>query len=93
MPDHTPGPWKVFKLPGASMIGVVPVNARGRPRQGRETPDICQCEQEADARLIAAAPELLTACKEALAIVTAYAPGERQLEMLRAALAKAEGKG
>lgn len=53
---HTAGPWGILKLHGATCIGVLPVNGRGKPRHGRDTEDVAQCESEADARLIAAAP-------------------------------------
>jgi hypothetical protein len=45
---------------------------------------------EADARLIAAAPELLTACKSALS--TYALPDCRARELLQDAIAKAEGR-
>jgi hypothetical protein len=58
---HTAGPWKVLRLPGAASWGVVPVDKRGKPRNGRDTEDVCQGENIADAYLIAAAPDLLAA--------------------------------
>jgi len=51
--------------------------------------------EETDAGLLAAAPELAEACRMALNHLVAWHSGEFALEkaMLRAALAKAEGRG
>ncbi len=66
MSEHTPGPWRVFKG-GVSgrIIGIGELNGEG----------VCDCgfgvwrggseEAEANARLIAAAPELLEALQKA----------------------------
>lgn len=59
---HTPGPWE---FSGDGIFGISPLNARVR------LADICfhnrlnRIDSEANARLIAAAPELLDACKPA----------------------------
>ena len=52
---------------------------------------------EANARLIAAAPELLEACREALALISEFElealDGRDEVpDLLRAAIAKAEGR-
>lgn len=54
--QHTPGPWKV------NYRRVTPVNGR---QDGND--DICHVygDQDANARLIAAAPDLLAACQRA----------------------------
>lgn len=63
--NHTPGPWFVFGN-GASVGG-------GHPTVGDESSGLASTatkrrpveEQKANARLIAAAPDLLDACREA----------------------------
>lgn len=53
---HTPGPWEVVKGQEADDWGVTEVSKRG-------SSSIAQMVWENDARLIAAAPELLEACQ------------------------------
>lgn len=73
MSKHTPGPWSVHQLTG-SAFGDVGIRAEGKvvagyvalmntrwPHAGQQE------EQRANAKLIAAAPELLTALDELLA--------------------------
>lgn len=67
----TPGRWGVLRIRGASDIAVIPVNRSGKPRDGRDTADICRCEREADAIGIAALPDLIDACKEAVNMLEA----------------------
>ena len=51
-----------------------------------------EAEQQANARLIAAAPELLEALKEAMGGYTEFSVGDRELlRKCRATIAKAEG--
>lgn len=59
MSEHTPGPWTIFADKGAAVC-ILPAERPGEvcSFEGRGGP-----EREADARLIAAAPELLEACK------------------------------
>jgi hypothetical protein len=64
--EHTPGPWKNIAL---SVYGPDIIDKRSKPiaKVGGKT--FCLGEAEvfhANARLIAAAPDLLEACKEAL---------------------------
>ncbi|MCE5212640.1 MAG: hypothetical protein LLG40_13950 [Deltaproteobacteria bacterium] len=49
-------------------------------------------DDEANARLIAAAPELLEACKEALSIIEKYSDVPVHILALKQAITKAEGK-
>ena len=67
MSEHTPGPWERESLPGEYDTGirahgenvsgyVAFLNTRWEHKQQQQ-------EQEANARLIAAAPDLLEACK------------------------------
>ncbi len=66
MNKPTPGPWKVFQHNGKVGFHTVNVNARTR---------ICSMHDGslADARLIAAAPDLLSAC---LTLLAAWDAGE-----------------
>lgn len=90
--NHTPGPWEAQ--------GYLPesyrVHPQGNPQYQTATPD----EFFANVRLIAAAPELLEACKVALREVesmerfTSFRVGADLYDisdMLKAAIAKAEG--
>ena len=95
MTQHTPGPWQYWPSIGQ-------VNRPGDPNQ------ICNIppngdkkpadENDANARLIAAAPELLEACKAILDIDNPPAGEEGHIDygtalgMARAAIAKATGK-
>jgi hypothetical protein len=99
MEKHTKGPWNTFEYQCRSVIGVA--------RQGDDSFTICEVnpdlesEQgyqiaEANARLIAAAPDLLEACRLA---VDAYAQGpdpravrfamDSAIDYIRTAIAKA----
>ena len=85
MTEHTPGPWRVNPLV------YMRVNAANSnvARISREHGDI---EGEANARLIAAAPDLLAACEVALDAMLAHDFGTLSLcPQLRAAIAKARG--
>lgn len=92
---HTPGPWKAFPsdpADGAECYYLTAVELRGEiaciygPQRD---------EQEANARLIAAAPELLEALEGLLAHLgpDGYIPnaGGTATERARAAIAKATG--
>lgn len=86
---HTPGPWTDISEGQAPQDGdrAVVSDARGRA--------ICQCSQRnsvANARLIAAAPSLLEAATEALALLDKGASGWGvSKDLLRAAIAKSKG--
>ena len=99
--EHTPGPWAARDLGRGTVevIGGGDLIARlWRTRvwllpseQGGDLP------AEANARLIAAAPELLEACQEALALISEFElealDGRDEVpDLLRAAVAKAEGR-
>jgi hypothetical protein len=95
----TPGPWKAvpdsgsesfaFEIATERMEGVALIYAYDTP-------------SEANARLIAAAPELLEALRQALAVVDAVADGRAEdvvelakriaSDVVDAAIAKAEGR-
>lgn len=84
MSQHTPGPWKVED--GIFVVGPDRVSIFGGASTKRSD-DVC----EANARLIAAAPEMFEyLCN--LARVWAMSQGENAtLDILRALLAKVEG--
>ncbi len=81
---HTPGPWRIIKSP---RVGWNVVDA------DRNTPAIARVLNSwEDATLIAAAPDLLEACKAAEANLSALYPKTHFVRFtLRAAIAKAEG--
>lgn len=96
---HTLGPWRVNSNAGFGDIILGPdyiVARADREFTGKD-------EESANARLIAAAPELLEACKMALTQIMGSdiqgvwlnAPNKPEItpeSVLRAAIAKAEGK-
>ena len=67
--QHTPGPWRVYRSPDGSAIIGIGVNRPGDPDHGAGITDPrfglwgSGAEREANARLIAAAPDLLSALK------------------------------
>ena len=99
MSKHTPGPWEVeFNDVGESGIrwitGHVTAKAHkycGNSGPGARPDSVTHVSSmtAADAHLIAAAPDLLAACKEALHLLE---PETDAKPMIEAAIAKAEGK-
>lgn len=99
MSKHTPGEWTVHPIwnnnPCIENGGVFEVeeahyDVKERLQEG------CDVERviEANARLIAAAPELLAACEAALDDLLKFSMGMSPLALqLRAAIAKATGAG
>jgi citrate lyase beta subunit len=104
MSTHTPGPWKVSALDartiGPSRLLVCADSGGEVPQlQGVAIVTLRTGETEANARVIAAAPELLAALKAAEADLDAALHGRRPpmhpLELgklYRAAIVKAEGR-
>lgn len=91
---HTPGPWHA-ESSGEPLAGWM-VLARGQGNCVCSTSNL-KGRAEANARLIAAAPELLDAAKLVLVdldhYVSNHGPGpDVRLATLRAAIAKAEGQ-
>jgi len=96
--QHTPGPWSVgsstvtINGAGHSALAIWPPKAKA----GKRGKQICLVApiydwnetDEANARLIAAAPELL----EALRHLREHGVSPRAWDMLNAAIAKAEGR-
>lgn len=96
MSAHTPGPWKVL---ADTRTGAVDVWYGARFVCTVGVPGASGDESiEPDAALIAAAPDLLAACKAALSLVESlpYDPTDRQTlrinDQIEAAIAKAEGR-
>ena len=86
-PKHTPGPWDYRKLPSGAYIVF---HTYDKPTAGF-------IYQEPNARLIAAAPELLEALKQALDALGGNDPNDLSFEddicgYIRAAIYKAEGR-
>lgn len=89
MSDHTPGPWIVEGEVWDDLDVVGPIQNLGMGRVGRQR--ICaHVGDEADARLIAGAPDLLAALEGALA--DPYDEKRETWEVARAAIAKAKGE-
>lgn len=86
--NHTPGPWIPHNGPC-----VFVVTTTTKPRTFRIcTINTDRAEAEANARLIAAAPDLLAVLKETLVDYRACGMEERQIiSVIRAAIAKATG--
>lgn len=90
---HTPGPWSLHKRGPAERYEV----QHGIPGNGSPIcVTFCGSQQEANARLIAAAPELLDALKKTRAALlcadAAGIPVDEELAQLDAAIAKATGE-
>lgn len=93
---HTPGPWKVVEQTDPPIVSAI------TPRGELDIADVIaqadQDEDEANARLIAASPELLQACCVALADLEGYLaewetdPALETVQELRAVIAKATGQ-
>jgi len=95
MSEHTPGPWRAVLQPGQT----VGVHMFTHCVDAADD-SIASLLTEADANLIAAAPELLVACREALdRLYRIHGPTTvaerddimRVRDRCRAAIAKAEG--
>ncbi len=104
MSDHTPGPWTVSRDSSTSVcvlarradIDHMRVVRYGCP-EALDPVAICHGATEtrkANARLIAAAPELLAACKSIVALCSGYKELSKELDLplVEAAIAKAEGR-
>lgn len=86
MSKHTPGPWYPDHFEGISIFHDV----KDRRFPVCRIEPISEGEGEANAHLIAAAPDLLEACKRVLSELDYVSIGAE--EDLRAAIAKAEGE-
>lgn len=96
--QHTPGPWVYhvvghfldYEIRGPKSEDIASVN----PSDGADDPEFYPAE--ANARLIAAAPDLLNAVKAALPILLTAEEGlprlRERIQVCRDAIAKAEGR-
>lgn len=96
MSGHTPGPWKISAECQTIIIddrspfgnGVLIASCMGNDHSGFYA---TASQANANASLIAAAPELLEACKSALDWLQGWESAEPFSATLRAAIAKATG--
>jgi hypothetical protein len=93
MTKHTPAPWTVKEINGQEFVSAAPYE--GHPYFGCSSTIEIMSEEEyptksADARLIAAAPDLLEACKNA--VQGCKGMGWSVGNQLEAAIAKAEAQ-
>ena len=108
--QHTPGPWHVgseheikphpngdlgefeYRYNTTGWPYFVGVNEQRIGRTDYHT--ACSVQSEADARLIAAAPELLSACEKVLGVLNHGTPNphSEHIDRIRAAIAKATGQ-
>jgi hypothetical protein len=103
---HTPGPWEATGTKAGGLSEVVAPNSDFHEGhlvatingtyfvEGGSFPKFLpRVQREANARLIAAAPELLAVCERTLAYFVAHEPGQPILLLadLRSAIAKAKG--
>jgi hypothetical protein len=98
MNKHTPGPWEYQLVPtGVGAVACKIVSEKGLICTGRSftSHGSRQASAEADADLIAAAPQMLEALHSAercLAIYEREGANNAELLVVRAAIAKAEGE-
>lgn len=93
MSKHTPGPWAAHTVADGAYTVYLPED--GMVVCSRNPYESKAAEFEANARLIAAAPELLAALELARAIlveVEHYRADGHSVAIIDAAIAKAEGK-
>lgn len=96
---HTPGPWELSEG-NTSIWGISPLNARVRLANIQKHSPMNGIDWEANARLIAAAPEMLAALHEARAYIDTVIELDgsvndengAMLRMLNILIAKAEGR-
>lgn len=91
---HTPGPWKAEKIRSTGLKGKAHHTYRIRSEHNTAYTALLGQNQEANAALIAAAPDLLAALQEASRALTELDPlgDHHHTVLLDNALAKAEGR-
>ena len=94
---HAPGPWRVGGDDASTVIGEtgnVVAECCGYSDRATDAYQRRKGGRESNARLIAAAPELLAACTRALGFVDSMPDNDNVglADCLRAAIAKAEGR-
>ena len=93
MGKYTPGPW-IIAIRGTARGEPVPIISALPPTRGEKLMPVAMCEgdnTQANAHLIAAAPELLEALEEMIKGVEEY-DETAGLSKARAAIAKAKGE-
>ena len=94
--QHTPGPWRVqnwtWNLPKWTQYCILEIEGETVARTTVRRLDDCD-DIKANAHLIAAAPDLLKAAKEAYRFLGAYQNVDHVRKPLRASIAKAENEG
>lgn len=92
--EHAPAPWEYVPIERDEDDVVYNVaSVRARPEGGQAITGVADVWEEANARLIAAAPELLEAATLAFAnLEPAYSSDHLVIRSLRAAIAKATGQ-
>ncbi len=100
--DASPSPWSLMERSAEWLVTDCRGNTGGYAVAAVPKYEDCTLERvEANARLIAAAPDLLDACKAALGLMVDLEksnaihinqPGRLCADQIRAAIAKAEGK-
>lgn len=92
---HTPGPWRVSTSKIRRVItghGIVICNAVMRHAATEKTKDAIEAEAISNARVIAAAPELLEALDNLVIGIGMGWDLEGMIDVARAAIAKARGQ-
>jgi len=93
MSEHTPGPWHAFFKAKYDEWHVLIPMADSTMRFALFDDGVRSEHPEADARLIAAAPDLLEALHEARQCLLVWSPVDAAIfEKIDAAIAKAEGR-
>jgi hypothetical protein len=98
---HTPGPWRTCLLSyqqggRGQVVAEVPtcfgtIAVRADPVYPCPSKDKLDAEGQANARLIAAAPDMLAACESALERIDGMNEAMHIVDELRSAIAKAKG--
>ncbi|TIS78005.1 MAG: hypothetical protein E5W94_11455 [Mesorhizobium sp.] len=86
-PKHTPGPWEAGSERGYAELNGVQIRDRVGLVLAVAIGDVPELDSKANARLIAAAPELLAALK---AVVRVADRNTDEFDLARAAIANAE---
>lgn len=97
MSGHTPGPWTVDAVEHENVDGDRYATSEITTSSGHYIAHVADCGAmaDADARLIASAPDLLTACKLARALITmddGTVDPDVVIDALDAAIKKAGGR-
>jgi hypothetical protein len=94
--QHTPGPWGVNGLAAGGRVNFTAPNGQAVPLahivQAGAKPLAACVENLADARLIAAAPDLLAALEKAQEYFDGYSTRDAVKRAIAAAIAKATGE-